>query len=71
MLKEGHEVVGCDNLIAGYLDNVPDSDFVNFYQVNCICLNKMNKLLKGVDIVYHIVCNAYEGLSVFSLLLVS
>ncbi len=64
MLAEGHEVVGCDNLIGGYLDNVPDG--VEFYQVDCQYLNTMNKLMKGVDIVYHTACTAYEGLSVFS-----
>lgn len=69
MLKEGHEVIGCDNLIGGYLDNVPDD--VDFYQVDCNYLNTMNKLLKGVDIVYHTACTAYEGLSVFSPHLVS
>ena len=69
MLAEGHEVVGCDNLIGGYLDNVPDD--VEFYQVDCNYLNTMNKLLKGVDIVYHTACTAYEGLSVFSPHLVS
>lgn len=69
MLKEGHEVSGCDNLIGGYLDNVPDD--VDFYQVDCNYLNTMNKLLKGVDIVYHTACTAYEGLSVFSPHLVS
>ena len=31
----------------------------------------MNKLLKGVDIVYHAACTAYEGLSVFSPALLS
>ncbi|MDE5820307.1 MAG: NAD-dependent epimerase/dehydratase family protein [Lachnospiraceae bacterium] len=69
MLKEGHEVIGCDNLIGGYLDNVPDD--VDFYQVDCNYLNTMNKLLKGVDVVYHTACTAYEGLSVFSPHLVS
>lgn len=64
LLKEGHEVIGCDNLIGGYLDNVPDG--VEFYQVDCQYLNTMNKLMKGVDIVYHTACTAYEGLSVFS-----
>ena len=64
MLKAGHEVIGCDNLIGGYLDNVPDG--VEFYQVDCQYLNTMNKLMKGTDIVYHTACTAYEGLSVFS-----
>lgn len=64
MLAEGHEVIGCDNLIGGYLDNVPDG--VEYYQVDCKYLNTMNKLMQGVDIVYHTACTAYEGLSVFS-----
>jgi len=64
MLAEGHEVVGVDNLIGGYIDNVPEG--VEFYQVDCQYLNTMNKLMKGADIVYHTACTAYEGLSVFS-----
>jgi len=64
MIKEGHNVSGCDNLIGGYLDNVPQC--VDFHQVDCKYLNTMNKLLKDVDVVYHTACTAYEGLSVFS-----
>jgi len=64
LIKQGHEVSGCDNLIGGYLDNVPKG--VDFHQVDCKYLNTMKKLLKGVDIVYHCACTAYEGLSVFS-----
>jgi UDP-glucose 4-epimerase len=64
MLKAGHQVSGCDNLLGGYLENVPDD--VDFYQVDCGYLNTMNKLLRDVDIVYHTACTAYEGLSVFS-----
>jgi UDP-glucose 4-epimerase len=64
MLKAGHSVSGCDNLIGGYLENVPED--VDFHQVDCCYLNTMNKFLKDVDIVYHTACTAYEGLSVFS-----
>lgn len=64
LIKEGHEVIGCDNLIGGYLDNVPKG--VSFYQVDCKDFDKMKELLNGVDIVYHCACTAYEGLSVFS-----
>lgn len=64
LLADGHEVVGCDNLIGGYLDNVPGG--VEFYQVDCKYLNTMNKLMEGCDVVYHTACTAYEGLSVFS-----
>ncbi len=69
MLKEEHEVVSCDNLISGYLDNVSDDE--DFYQVDCNYRNSMNQLLKGVDILYYTACTAYEGLSVFSPHLVS
>jgi UDP-glucose 4-epimerase len=64
MLKLGHHVSGCDNLLGGYLENVPEG--VDFHQIDCNYLNTMNKLLDGVDIVYHTACTAYEGLSVFS-----
>jgi len=64
LLTEGHQVAGCDNLIGGYIDNVPEG--VDFRQVDCSYLNTMKKMLAGVDIVYHTACTAYEGLSVFS-----
>ncbi len=64
LLAAGHEVSGCDNLIGGYLDNVPED--ADFYQVDAIYLNQMKKLTKGADIVIHTACTAYEGLSVFS-----
>lgn len=64
MLALGHEVSGCDNLIGGYRDNVPDG--VEFFEEDCNNLTRMQELLKGVDIVYHTACTAYEGLSVFS-----
>ena len=64
LIKMGHEVSGCDNLIGGYIDNVPDE--AEFHQVDCIYLNTMKNVLKNMDIVYHTACTAYEGLSVFA-----
>src|SRR4051812_8105973 len=32
-LADGHEVIGVDNMIGGYLDNVPTG--VKFYQYDC------------------------------------
>ena len=64
LIEDGHEVSGCDNLIGGYLDNVPED--AEFYQVDAIYLNQMKKMTKGVDLVIHTACTAYEGLSVFS-----
>jgi len=63
-ISQGHEVVGCDNLLGGYLDNVPQK--VEFYQYDCTYHNSMVKILKDVDVVYHCAATAYEGLSVFS-----
>ena len=63
-LDQGHHVVGCDNLIGGYLDNVPAE--VEFYQYDCNYLNSMIKITRGVDIIFHTAATAYEGLSVFS-----
>lgn len=64
MIAEGHRVIGCDNLLGGYLDNVPTE--VEFYQYDCVYHNSMVKITKDVDIVYHCAATAYEGLSVFS-----
>jgi len=63
-IKEGHKVVGCDSLIGGYLDNVPED--VDFHQYDCNYYNSMVKITKGCDVVYHCAATAYEGLSVFS-----
>ncbi len=63
-INKGHKVIGCDNLIGGYLDNVPSK--AEFYQYDCTSLNSMKKIMRDVDIVYHCAATAYEGLSVFS-----
>ena len=63
-IKDGHQVVGCDNLIGGELDNVPVE--ADFYQYDCCFRNSMLKITKGCDLVYHTAATAYEGLSVFS-----
>jgi len=64
LLKEGHRVIGCDNLVGGYLDNVPAG--VEFHMTDCLDLAKMTELMRGVDVVYNTAAYAYEGLSVFS-----
>ena len=64
MISLGHNVSGCDNLIGGYLDNIPKK--VKFYQYDCNDLNKMKQITKGIDVVFHCAATAYEGLSVFS-----
>ena len=64
LILSGNEVSGCDNLIGGYLENVPNE--AEFFQVDAIYLNQMKKMTKGVDLIIHTACTAYEGLSVFS-----
>lgn len=63
-IKKGYRVIGCDNLIGGYLDNVPPK--MEFYQYDCVFLNSMRKIMKDVDVVYHCAATPYEGFSVFS-----
>jgi UDP-glucose 4-epimerase len=50
-LKDGHRVTGCDNLVGGYLSNVPAG--VEFHMVDCLDLAKMTNLTRGVDVVYN------------------
>lgn len=64
LLKRGHHIIGCDNLIGGYLDNVPSG--VEFYSHDCGNREALTKIMRGADIVYHCACLAYEGFSVFS-----
>lgn len=60
----GHHVVGCDNLVGGYLDNVHKD--VDFFKYDCNAYSRMRKIIAGCDIVYHCAATPYEGLSVFS-----
>ena len=64
LLEDGHEVVGCDNLIGGEIINVPPE--IEFYQYDCCDRNSIARITKGCDVVYHCAATAYEGLSVFS-----
>lgn len=64
MFAKGHKVIGCNNLMDGYLNNV--SDGAEFYQVDYQYLSTMNKLMKGVDFIYHTACAAYKEVGGFS-----
>jgi len=63
-LQQGHRVAGCDNLLGGYRDNVPEG--AEFHQTDCLDLERLTAAMKGADTVYHCAATAYEGLSVFS-----
>jgi UDP-glucose 4-epimerase len=63
-LHRGHDVVGCDNMIGGDLQNLPEG--IQFQQADCGDVEVMKQLLDDVDLVYHCAAIATEGLSVFS-----
>jgi UDP-glucose 4-epimerase len=64
LLNLHHKVIGIDNLLGGTLDNLPKN--LEFYKIDCCDLQKLNKIMKNVDVVYHCAATAHEGLSVFS-----
>jgi UDP-glucose 4-epimerase len=64
LLKNDWEVVGIDNLIGGYRDNVPKEVF--FVDADLADLDAISPHFKNVEVVVHAACTAYEGLSVFS-----
>jgi len=63
-IHRGDEVVGCDNMIGGDLQNLPEG--IQFEQADCGDVETMKRLLADVDLVYHCAAIATEGLSVFS-----
>jgi UDP-glucose 4-epimerase len=60
----GHDVIGIDNMIGGYEDNVPKN--IKFHKIDCCDLKKVQEIMKGIQVVYHCAATAHEGLSVFS-----
>ena len=68
-IKRGHSVIGIDNLMGGYYENVPAS--VEFYAKDLGDFDSVADHFKGVELVVHAACTAYEGLSVFSPALVT
>jgi UDP-glucose 4-epimerase len=64
-LAEGWEVVGIDNLLGGYYDNVPEG--VDFRELDLVSeLDELTEATQGAELFIHAACTAYEGLSVFS-----
>lgn len=64
LMKSGHSVVGVDNLLGGYSDNVPSG--VEFHKADACDYEKITPLLQGVDVAYLCAASPHEGLSVFS-----
>ena len=63
-LELGYHVVGVDNLVGGYRENV--SKEVDFYEIDLGNLEIVRPVFREIDLVVHAACTAYEGLSVFS-----
>lgn len=63
-IRSGNEVVGCDNMIGGDLNNL--SEGIQFEEADCCDVAAMKRLTAGADLVYHCAAIATEGLSVFS-----
>ena len=63
-LARGDQVVGCDSLVGGEVENVPHG--VDFYVGDCNDFDKLKRAMRAVDVVYHCAATAHEGLSSFS-----
>lgn len=61
-LSNNHNVVGFDNFIGGYRDNIPET--IEFVEKNVANIDA--KDLLNVDVIVHAACTPHEGLSVFS-----
>ena len=64
LVNLGHKVVGIDNMLGGYDDNVPKN--IEFHKGDCCDFPKIKSIIFEVDVVYHCAATAHEGLSVFS-----
>ncbi len=62
--KRGHEVVGVDSMLSGYKKNI--SPKTKFYKIDLREQKPTNKVMKGVEVVFHLAAYAAEGQSVFS-----
>ena len=61
----GHDVIGIDNMIGGYEDNIPKK--IEFHNIDCCDFEKIKRIMKGVQIVYHCAATAHEAYQFFSL----
>lgn len=60
----GHEVFGIDSMISGSLENIN----CPLFQLDTADLKSMDEVIAAIkpDVIYHLACTPYEGLSVFS-----
>lgn len=64
LIRRGHSVSSVDDLSGGYMRNV--SKECQFTKGDLRDTDLVNRLVKGVDIIYHLAAYAAEGQSVFS-----
>ena len=64
LVSLGHKVVGIDNMLGGYEDNIPNN--IEFHKGDCCNFEQVKSIMKDIDVVYHCAATAHEGLSVFS-----
>jgi UDP-glucose 4-epimerase len=63
-IRSKYDVIGIDNFIGGYPENVPLG--VRNFEADLDNLEIIRPFFEGVELVVHTACTAYEGLSVFS-----
>ena len=44
----GHEVIGIDNLIGGYEDNIPKN--IKFLKIDCCDLSQVQNVMKNINV---------------------
>lgn len=64
LINNGHEVIGIDNMLGGYEDNVPKD--AKFYKGDAADIDLMTRITKDADVIYHLAASPHEGLSVFA-----
>ena len=57
LADQGHNVVGIDNMLGGYKDNIPKN--IIFHKIDCCDYNQVKKIIKNVNIVYHCAATAH------------
>jgi len=62
-LTKNHKIIGCDTLIGGLEDNIPDCEF---HKIDILDTEALTKSMNGCEMVIHTAALPYEGLSVFS-----
>ena len=49
-IKLGHDVIGVDNMIGGYEDNIPNN--VKFYKFDCCNLKNIDSIMSKMTFMY-------------------